>query len=779
VGSVNEHVAKGGVVVSGALAALALCGWVTGWLWLASLRSDFIPMAPNTAACFLVLTVATIWAQRPTAPRWVEPVAAIVVLAIAGASLVLRSGAQAVAAPHLGPFPLAVMSPITAVTFVAIACSLLAAPRWNQVSAVLALLTTAVGAIVTLGYGYDSPLLYAAGSMIPVALTTGLAFFALGLARVLQSDPSTFPSRVFAGQGVGPQLMRAFLPATLGLVLAMGWVTLLVARWSPNPAVLAAVLGLFAVGTVSLVVTGAARRLSLRLAAAEAGEASARDRAALLLSSAGEGICGLDTQGITTFVNPSAAKILGYEPLELTGKPMHTTVHHTRADGMPYDVENSPVHAVLKDGQPRTVRDEVFFKKDGALVPVEYVATPILEHGRVAGAVVSFNDVSQRRSLEEQLRHIQKMDAIGQLAGGVAHDFNNLLTVILSFSSFVAEDLGPEHPNRQDLDEVIASSHRAAALTRQLLAFSRRELAEPTVVNLNDVVSSAEKMLRRLIGEQVNFSTSLDPKVKLVNADPGHLEQVLLNLVVNARDAMPSGGTLVVETSTTTIDAQYVKGRMGAPPGEYVTLSVTDSGMGMDEATRRRIFEPFFTTKAKGKGTGLGLATVYGIVKQSGGDLWVYSNVGLGTTFRVHLPAVTTSGGRAAITVDAGKSHTGHETVLVIEDEEAIRAIVLRSLTEAGFRVLVTANPNEALNAAAKHEKEIHLVVCDVVLPQMDGPTLVGRLVQQRPRLRTLYMSGYSGGALRESKAAYLQKPFTPRQLLASVRAALDAPQND
>ncbi len=396
--------------------------------------------------------------------------------------------------------------------------------------------------------------------------------------------------------------------------------------------------------------------------------------------------------------------------------------------------------------------------------------------GAVTELVGILLDRTEEKHLEEQFRQAQKMEAIGRLAGGIAHDFNNLLTVISNFSEFVLESLPPGSGAHGDMQEVLKAARRAEKLTEQLLAYSRRRPVAPCVLNVNGLVGDVENMLRRLIGDEIEFRTDLAPNLWNVKIDAGGLEQVLVNLAVNARDAMPNGGRLAIETANIEVGDEYVtlKGR-DVPAGRYVAISVSDTGVGMDEQTKSRLFEPFFTTKEPGKGTGLGLATCYGIVKQAGGFIWVYSELDHGTTFRVLLP-------REAADAETEREPTqseklrGTETLLVVEDEEPVRTLVVRLLSMLGYKILEAADAAEALGIAQLIDEPIHAVVTDIVMPDMNGPALVQRLAQLHPEMRPVYMSGYTRGAIEvDDTIVLVQKPFSPKELARKVREALDA----
>ena len=416
--------------------------------------------------------------------------------------------------------------------------------------------------------------------------------------------------------------------------------------------------------------------------------------------------------------------------------------------------------------------------RSGRVIEVEVAVQPIQYRDRKAELAV-ITDLTSRRHLEEQLRQAQKMEAVGMLAGGVAHDFNNLLTIITGYSQLILNNLRADDPNRHSVEQVMRAGERAAALTKQLLAFSRRQVLQPKILDLNRLVSSLTTMLQRLIGEDVDLRLVLRPDVGRVHADPGQVEQVLMNLVVNARDAMPDGGLLTVETANVDLDESYTSRHIEVKSGPYVMLAVSDNGAGMDEATRARLFEPFFTTKGAGKGTGLGLSTVFGIVKQSGGSLQVYSEPGTGTAVKVFLPridqpaALDPEGQRLAV-------RRGHETILVVEDDDMVRNLVRETLERDGYTVLDANGPAEARRAAERFPGVIHLVITDVIMPKTNGRDLALQLVKRRPNLKVLYMSGYTDSAIASSgvlepEVSFLQKPFTPVALTAKVREVLES----
>jgi len=417
-------------------------------------------------------------------------------------------------------------------------------------------------------------------------------------------------------------------------------------------------------------------------------------------------------------------------------------------------------------------------KADGREIAVEVTAHSIDFNGRAARLVLS-NDVSERQSLELQLRQSQKMEAIGVLAGGIAHDFNNLLTVINGYSDLLLRTVASDSAFWSNIRDIREAGERAASLTRQLLAFSRKQVLEPRVLDMNLVVADLEKMLSRIIGENIDFRTITDEDLCNISADPGQVEQIVMNLVVNARDAMPGGGKLTIETHNVDLTEEYARRHIAVNPGKYVMLAVTDTGFGMDEVTKQRIFEPFFSTKEIGHGTGLGLSMVYGIVKQSGGNIWVYSEPGRGTTFKVYLPAVDAEVSVAPNHVDQPVL-SGTETVLLVEDEDLVRKLAKDVLELFGYRVLTASGGPEALALCEEVDGKIDLLLTDVVMPEMSGRVLADLMLERFPHIAVLFMSGYTDNAIVhqgviDADAHFVQKPFQTDALVRKVREVLDS----
>ena len=492
----------------------------------------------------------------------------------------------------------------------------------------------------------------------------------------------------------------------------------------------------------------------------------------------------LDSDGHFSYASPASERILGIAPAELTGTDPLDLVHPEdlpRAQEMLADMRRSPDRLVATQLRSRHA--------DGSWRVVELRGVNLLDDPAVGGMVFNTRDLTEQHQLEAQLLQAQKMEAVGRLAGGIAHDFNNMLTAIKSYSQLALDELEEGAPVRDDVREIDRAADRAAALTRQLLAFSRQQVLRPRVLDLNETVEGLESMLRRLLMEDVTLEVRLDPEIGQVEADPGQIEQVLMNLVVNARDAMPHGGQLTVGTSNVVIeeDTRLEYGSSVFAAGRYVVLAVSDTGAGMDRETQAKIFDPFFTTKEQGKGTGLGLSTVYGIVKQSGGYIWVYSEPGQGTTFKVYLPRVDE---RAAyisplsVPAISAPGAAGAARILVVEDDETVRAVTRRILERAGHETLEAANGEEALGLVEARGTGIALVITDLIMPEMRGTELARRLRERFPELKVLLVSGYTEDAVMrqrtfDSETAFLEKPFTPDGLVRAVRTALKTGARD
>jgi PAS domain S-box-containing protein len=501
-------------------------------------------------------------------------------------------------------------------------------------------------------------------------------------------------------------------------------------------------------------------------------QAALERRYAELFENANDIVFAHDLDGRVLSMNAAGARALGLQ----------------REDCASLDIFQLVVpeqHALVREAIARTASggvvspfEQQWTVRDGRRLALEVSARPVNRDGAVVSIEAIARDVTDRKQLEEQLRQAQKMEAVGRLAGGVAHDFNNLLGVITGYGELLRRQISDEQAHGR-LDQIMNAADRAARLTRQLLAFSRKQVMQPRVLDLNAVVGDVEKMLQRVVGEDVAIETVAGAGLGAVKADPGQIEQVIMNLVINARDAMPHGGRLTIETANAELDETYAATHPSARPGRYVVLAVSDTGVGMDAETQRHIFEPFFTTKPMDKGTGLGLATVYGIVKQSGGSIWVYSEVGRGTTFKIYLPRVDEPVAARRHAATAAPVPRGSEVVLVVEDEDDLRKLVREILENAGYAVLEARHGAEALRLAEQHTGEIALVVTDVVMPGMSGPELVERLGRVRPASKVLYMSGYPDGAISrggvlEAGAPLIEKPFTSHGLASRLRQILD-----
>ncbi|MDX9719760.1 MAG: PAS domain S-box protein [Myxococcota bacterium] len=499
-----------------------------------------------------------------------------------------------------------------------------------------------------------------------------------------------------------------------------------------------------------------------------------REKLLAAIEQAGEAFCVTDEKGVIEYVNPAFERNSGYSRAELLGSNPRVLKSGKQHDAFYQRMWEKLLNRHTWTGQL------VNRRKDGTLFTEEASISPVCdENGKIIHFVAVKRDITQQIALSEQLLAAQKMEAIGRLAGGVAHDFNNHLAVILGYLGFAGEGLREGDPLKEDLDEIRKAAESAKGLIRQLLAFSRKQVLEPQVIDLNEIVKGLERILRRLISEDVELVLELGERIGRVLADPGQIEQVIMNLVINARDAIQGDGRVVLQTSRTSVGESDALRHPGLRPGDFVLLSVCDSGTGMDANTLEHIFEPFFSTKEKGKGTGLGLSTVHGIVKQSGGEVLVESELGRGSCFRVLLPRVAEGFGRMRTRTPIKRPRFGHETVLLVEDDPSVRKVAVRTLRRLGYQVLPAANGGEALLLCERFEGQIHLLITDVVMPRMSGPELADRLRLLKPQLPVLFMSGYTDDAIahhgiHDPTLNLLQKPFNAQELSAKIREILD-----
>jgi PAS domain S-box-containing protein len=753
---------------------VVLFGWWADWRLFVRPPEDFIPMAPSTALAFVMLGLALIGLQagHPAGRRggsvsaWAVAVVSLVDLGFPAWLDRVLGGATG----QFGSVQLGVMSPITAGAALVLALGIgLLGPR-ARAAGICATLAAVVGVIVALGYAYGTPLLYGS-SIIPVALPTGLSFLLLGSATVAAAGPGVWPLKPLVGASPRARMLRAFLPATAGLAVVLGLVD---ARFgeagAANRVLVAGWLTIVGVALVTVLVSGLARHIGADLEDAYTARHRAEQQYREFFEQTLAGVATTTVDGRIVLCNDAFARMLGFaSPAELQRQSAASLYWESQ--------DRERVLGGLRDAGALHNVELRMRRQDGT--PVWVLANLTLHVGdgepRIENTVI---DISSRKTLEQQLWQAQKLEALGSLAGGVAHDFNNLLTVMLGCAEMLRMELPKEGPHRSDLDEIENACRRATALTRQLLAFSRRQPFEPRALALDQTVRDMDGMLRRLLGPEVRLVTATDDRLAPVWADRSQIEQVALNLAVNARDAMPQGGTLTIETRNVRMDQTSTVGGVDMPAGSYVLLAVSDTGTGMDAKTLGRIFEPFFTTKEKGKGTGLGLATVYGVVKQSRGHIQVASEPGVGTTFNCYFPATDANVAQVA-TASATKQLDGRETILVVEDEAVIMTLVVGALQRQGYHVLSAPDGDAAIRVAASHEGLIHLVLSDGVLSGMSVPELLGRLRAERPETRILLMSGYAQedvfhNEVVEAATAFLPKPFTIQQLTTKVREVLD-----
>ncbi len=534
-----------------------------------------------------------------------------------------------------------------------------------------------------------------------------------------------------------------------------------------------------------LILFGSATDITERKLAEEALRES-RDNISRLLEATDQGIYGIDMNGACTFMNKAALENLGYRLDECIGRNMHSLIHHSHPDGRPYPEEICPISLAKLTGEGCRIASEVLWRKDGSSFPAEYSSYPIKVNGNILGAVVTMTDITHRLQIEEekaklekQLLQSQKLESVGRLAGGVAHDFNNMLSVILGYAELALMRTVETDRLHAYLLQIRKAAERSADLTRQLLAFARKQTIAPKILDLNETVEGMLKMLQRLIGEDIQLNWCPASNLWLLKMDTSQIDQILANLCVNARDAISGIGKITIETENRYLGDDYCAHNEGFIVGEYVRLTVSDNGSGMDKATLANIFEPFFTTKGLGEETGLGLATVYGIVKQNNGFINVYSEPGSGTSFSIYLPRYLGAKDWSAETVTQAPIPKGSESILLVEDEPVIVEIITMILSGQGYTLLSATSPSDAIRMAEEHDGRISLLITDVIMPDMNGRDLAKHLQSKFPELKCLYMSGYTANVIAhhgvlDDGVHFIQKPFTLSAIAAKVRGVLD-----
>ncbi len=767
------------------LGAIVLVGWVVDIRALKSVLPGLSTMKVNTALALALGGISLSLLARRSAGRRVIARGCAIGLTVIGSltlveyvtyldlgidQLLFRDTPNAVPASSPGR-----MGINTALACVLLGVALLLLDLTPRVGAMpsqfLALGGGAVGLAALIGYLYRVASLYGIASYTQMAVHTATGFVLLS-GGVLLARPDGGLMAALTSGGAGGRMARRFLPAALSVPLVLGWFAL----YGHQIGLYAAEFGLSLLVTATMVVFGILAWVSA--ASLNRADARLRDseaRKAATLDAALDCIITIDHSGRITEFNKAAERVFGYRRADVMGREMGTLLIPPALQAR--HREGLARYLATGEGPALGRRLELSaIRADGTEFPVELTITRLPSDGppMFTGFL---RDITERRQLEDELRQAQKMEAVGRLAGGIAHDFNTLLTVIGGRARFALERLTSGTPPRRDLETIIGATTRAEALTRQLLAFGRKQMLKVQVLDLEQVVENMRLLLERTIREDVLISTIVAPGLAQVKADRTQIEQVIMNLVVNARDAMPQGGRLTIELSNAELDTAYARTRPEVSPGAYVLLAVTDSGVGMDRATQARIFEPFFTTKPPGAGTGLGLATVYGIVKQSNGHIAVYSEPGVGTTFKVYLPRADESPPLTS-PEPAKESARGAGTILIVEDEDEVRGLACEILESEGFTVLAARDPDEALRAASGHPARIDLVLTDVVMPTMNGAELIERLNASRPDVRVVFMSGYAEGALAQrgslaADQAFLQKPFTRQALTRKVREVL------
>ncbi len=767
------------------ISCIVLVGWVFDIPSFKSIIPGLATMKFNTALSFLLVGISLmLFEEQRNQKLWlIARCLAFVVTMLSLATLsqylfgwnlgidqiFFHDSANAIKLDYPGR-----MAPATAFNFTLLGLALcFLDKRHYWATQFFTLLAAIVSLIALLGYIYKVESLYKISAFSSVALHTTLAFI-LVCVGIIFARPDRGLMKIYLSNSPGGVMARRLLPMAIGMPIVLGLLGLLGQRagFYDTEVGLSLMITSYVVilGTIILWNAGSLYRMEIKRQQAEQALFATEERYRDLFENANDIMYIHDLKGNFTATNLMTERLTGYTSDEVLKMNIAQIIAPEYVELARKNLTEKPIE---RTGS--SIYEIEIICKDGQSLPVE-VSTRLIYEGDKPVAVQGIvRDISERNHLEDQLRQSQKMESIGRLAGGIAHDFNNLLTAIIGYSQMAMRHMEQDSPAKNDIKEVEKAGKRAAELTAQLLAFSRKQVLQPKIIDLNQIVANIERMLHRVIGEDIQLSTKLSPDLGQVKADPGQIEQIIMNLAVNARDAMPRVGKLTIETANVELDESYAHTHVSVKTGPHVMLAFSDTGIGMDKQTQARIFEPFFTTKESGKGTGLGLSTVYGIVKQSGGNLWVYSEKGKGTTFKIYLPRIEELTEPEETIAPALDSYSDTGTILLVEDDLTVRQLTRQILESNGYTILEATSSADALEICQQHEGKINLIITDVIMPEMSGRELAYQLMQLGNDVKVLYMSGYTDNSIvhhgiLDAETPFLQKPFTSDSLTRKVR---------